>query len=99
MTVRVELLTVFRQKAGADALTVELAPAQGTAGAGRPSVLQALQALRGAELGLLDGSQIKKGVLVFVRTPEGTLHRVFHPDAQGLIEGQPLVLATAMEGG
>jgi hypothetical protein len=96
MTVYVELLTVFRQRAGTDRLTVEL----GTGDGRIPSVLQALQTLP-AEMGLavLEGTQTKKGVLVFVRTPEGTLHRVFHPDAQGVVPGQTLVLTTAMEGG
>jgi hypothetical protein len=96
MTVHVELLTVFRQRAGTDRLTVDL----GTGDGRIPSVLQALQALPGGVgLGVLEGTQMKKGVMVFVRTPEGTLHRVFHPDAQGLAAGQTLVLATAMEGG
>ena len=97
MTVRVELLSALRQQAGVESLTVQVA------GAAKPSVLLALQAVealpRDRGLGLLEGAALRKGVLAFVRTPGGALHRVFHPDAQSLAEGQTLVLATAVEGG
>lgn len=97
MTVCVELLSALRQQAGVETLTVQVSAA------GKPSVLLALQALealpRAQALGLLEGAALRKGVLAFVRTPGGTLHRVFHPDAQSLAEGQALVLATAVEGG
>jgi hypothetical protein len=114
MKVGFELLTLFRQKAGADRLELEVpagARAEvpfGTApckavptGAGPVTVLAALRAAE-ARLGgqaLLDGEELRRGVLVFLKEAGGATRRVFHPAKEQIASGQSLVLSTAMGGG
>jgi hypothetical protein len=90
-----ELLAVFRQKAGADRLEVEL-----EAGL-EPTVLAALRAAE-ARLGgqpLLDGDKPRQGALVFLKDAGGATRRVFDPATARLQPGQAIVLSTAMGGG
>jgi hypothetical protein len=92
--VAVELLTWFRQRAGADRLEVEVPQAA-------PCVLEVLRAAE-AELGglsILEGERLRAGVLVFLREPGGATRRVPHPAAARVEPGQALVLSTAMAGG
>jgi hypothetical protein len=93
MTVRFELLSVFRDRTGIDALCL---PVSGF------TVGQALAALEQgfgrAVLPLLEAGRMKKGVLVFSRNSSGGLVRVSGMQ-QALTDRQTLVLATAMEGG
>ena len=109
MKVAFELLTLFRQKAGADRLELEVgeAPAAGLPAGLRPlsgrqpTVLEALRAAE-ARLGgqaLLDGVKLRQGVLVFLKDAGGATRRVFHPSEQRITSGQVVVLSTAMGGG
>jgi hypothetical protein len=94
MKVVFELLTLFRQKAGADRLELEVPE-------GAATVLEALRAAE-ARLGgqaLLDGEKLRQGVLVFLRDARGTTRRVFHPAEERIRSGQAVVLSTAMGGG
>ena len=94
MKVNFELLALFRQKAGADRLALEVP-------AGAPTVLDALRAAE-ARLGgqaLLDGVELRQGVLVFLKDAGGATRRVFHPSEQRITSGQVVVLSTAMGGG
>jgi hypothetical protein len=109
-----ELLALFRQKAGADRLELEV-PAGARAEvpfgaapckAARPGAapLTVLAVLRAAEarLGgqaLLDGEELRQGVLVFLKEAGGATRRVFHPLEERITSGQSLVLSTAMGGG
>jgi hypothetical protein len=114
-----ELLALFRQKAGADRLELEVpagaraevpfgaAPCKAAGFAGlRPGAgpLTVLAALRAAEarLGgqaLLDGEELRRGVLVFLKEAGGATRRVLHPSQERITGGQSLVLSTAMGGG
>jgi hypothetical protein len=92
MKVSFELLALFRQKAGAERLELEVGP---------PTVLAALRAAE-ARLGgqtLLDGERLRQGVLVFLKDAGGATRRVFHPSEEGITSGQSVVLSTAMGGG
>jgi molybdopterin converting factor small subunit len=95
MKVRFELLALFRAKAGAERLEVEVP-------ASAPTVLAALQALSVCtpQLGdLLRGEQLRDGVLVFAKEAGGATRRVLAPAAEAVQAGQVLVLSTAMGGG
>ncbi|OHD76311.1 MAG: hypothetical protein A2V99_18395 [Spirochaetes bacterium RBG_16_67_19] len=115
MKVPIELLALFRQKAGTDRLEVEVAtgprgeipfgaapckvpqPAAGSA----PTVLDALRAVE-ARLGgqaLLEGEDLRPGVLVFLKQSGGAARRVVHPAGERVGPGQAVVLSTAMGGG
>ncbi len=115
MKVPFELLALFRQKAGTDRLEVEVPtgpsgetpfgaapckapqPAAGSA----PTVLAALRAAE-ARLGgqaLLEGEDLRPGVLVFLKQGGGAAHRVVHPAGERVGPGQAVVLSTAMGGG
>ena len=103
MKVVFELLALFRQKAGADRLELEVgqALAAGLPAGLRPTVLEALRAAE-ARLGgqaLLDGVELRQGVLVFLKDAGGATRRVFHPSEQRITSGQVVVLSTAMGGG
>ncbi len=112
MKVTLELLALFRQKAGTGHLELEVparaevpfgaAPCKAPAGAGGlPTVLEALRAAE-ARLGgqaLLDGEELRQGVLVFLRDARGATRRVFRPALERVQPGQALVLSTAMGGG
>jgi len=110
-----ELLALFRQKAGTDRLEVEVPtgqhgktpfgaaackapqPAAGSA----PTVLDALRAAE-ARLGgqaVLDGEDLRPGVLVFLKQSGGAARRVVHPAGERVGPGQTVVLSTAMGGG
>ncbi len=94
MKVAFELLALFRQKAGADRLELEVP-------AGAPTVLAALRAAE-ARLGgqpLLDGEKLRQGVLVFLKDDGGATRRVLHPSEERIASGQAVVLSTAMGGG
>ena len=98
MRVRVDLIGLFRQRAGTDHLEAE--PAEAQPGS-QPSVLQCLQA---AELSLgggslLEAGRLREGVLVFLKEPGGATRRVLRPAEERAAEGQSLVLSTAMGGG
>jgi len=95
MKVPFELLALFRQKAGTDRLEVEV-PASGV-----PTVLDALRAAE-ARLGgqaLLEGEDLRPGVLVFLKQSGGAARRVVHPAGERVGPGQAVVLSTAMGGG
>ena len=95
MKVRFELLALFRAKAGAERLEVEVP-------ASAPTVLAALRTLAACtpQLGdLLRGEQLRDGVLVFVKEAGGATRRVLAPAAETLGAGQALVVSTAMGGG
>jgi len=66
-------------------------------------VLEALAALQNrlehGQLKLLDRGCVGRGILIFRRTSTGGLDRVFDPEGQRIVEGEILVLSTAMEGG
>jgi hypothetical protein len=110
--VTLELLALFRQMAGAGRLELEVpARAQAAFGAAPcktlpsgdrpPTVLEALRAAE-ARLGgrsLLDGEELRRGVLVFLKHGGGATHRVLHPALERIEAGQALVLSTAMGGG
>jgi hypothetical protein len=101
MKVVFELLTLFRQKAGADRLELEVGAPASTPGCAPATVLEALRAAE-ARLGgqaLLDGEKLRQGVLVFLRDARGTTRRVFHPAEERIRSGQAVVLSTAMGGG
>ncbi len=111
MKVAFELLALFRQKAGAERLELEVPAGPAAAvpfGAApckappaEPTVLTALRAAE-ARLGgqaLLDGEKLRRGVLVFVKEPGGATRRVFHPAEERIASGQTVVLSTAMGGG
>ena len=109
-----ELLALFRQKAGTDRLEVEVPTAarenplrrRGLQGApaaagSAPTVLDALRAAE-ARLGgqaLLDGEDLRRGVLVFLKQSGGAARRVVHPAGERVGPGQTVVLSTAMGGG
>jgi hypothetical protein len=96
-----ELLALFRQKAGADRLELEVGPPAPGAAAGAPTVLAALRAAE-ERLGgqpLLDGEKLRQGVLVFVKDSGGATRRVFHPAEERIAGGQTVILSTAMGGG
>jgi molybdopterin converting factor small subunit len=89
-----ELLALFRQKAGTDRLELEVPAAA-------PTVLAALRAAE-ARLGgeaLLDGEDLRRGVLVFLKQSGAAAHRVLSPANERVGPGQALVLSTAMGGG
>jgi hypothetical protein len=106
-----ELLALFRQKAGAGRLEVEVRaevpfgaaackapqPAAGSA----PTVLEALRAaeVRLGGQALLDGGRPRQGVLVFLKDAGGATRRVIHPAEERVGPGQAVVLSTAMGGG
>jgi hypothetical protein len=98
MKVPFELLALFRQKAGTERLEVEVPqPAVGSA----PTVLAALRAVE-ARLGgqaLLEGEDLRPGVLVFLKQGGGAARRVVHPAGERVGPGQAVVLSTAMGGG
>ena len=103
--VRVELLALFRAKAGTGRLDLELvrrAPGGGD-GPGALTVLDAIRALEQrvepSGVGALDGDRLRRGVLLFRRTPGEPMQRVVEPGQAALRDGETLVLATAMEGG
>lgn len=94
MKVPFELLGLFRQKAGTDRLEAEVPT-------GPPTVLAALRAVE-ARLGgqaLLEGEDLRPGVLVFLKQGGGAAHRVVHPAGERVGPGQTVVLSTAMGGG
>lgn len=96
MKVTFELLALFRQKAGTERLEIEV-----EVPAGAPTVLEALRAAE-ARLGgqaLLDGENLRRGVLVFLKESGGAARRVFRPVGEQLGPGQVVVLSTAMGGG
>ena len=99
MKLRFEFLTVFRRKTGLESLIVEAPEGSGR----RLTVLEALAALQNrlehGELKFLDQGRMGRGILVFQRTSGGGLERVFDPEGQRIVEGEILVLSTAMEGG
>jgi len=116
MKIAFELLALFRQKAGSGRLVLEVpagdargaafgtAPCKVTvrgAGAGRPSVLDALRAAEAGlgGQGLLQGERLREGVLVFLRDSSGGTRRVLLPAAERVQPGQTVVLSTAMGGG
>ena len=106
MRVHVELLALLRARAGTGTVELELGedPMGGKGAASlRPTVLAALQALaagRGAQgLDLLEGREVRKGLLVFLKSPEGAMRRVISPEGETVACGETLVLATAMDGG
>jgi molybdopterin converting factor small subunit len=89
-----ELLALFRQKAGTARLELEVPAAA-------PTVLAALRAAE-ARLGgeaLLDGEDLRRGVLVFLKQSGAAAHRVLSPANERVGPGQALVLSTAMGGG
>jgi len=96
---RFEFLTVFRRKTGLESLIVEAPEGSGQ----RLTVLEALAALQNrlehGQLKLLDRGCVGRGILIFRRTSTGGLDRVFDPEGQRIVEGEILVLSTAMEGG
>ena len=115
MKVPFELLALFRQKAGTDRLEVEVptgprgeipfgaapckVPQQAVGSA--PTVLDALRAAE-ARLGgqtLLEGEDLRPGVLVFLKQSGGAARRVVHPAGERVGPGQTVVLSTAMGGG
>lgn len=99
MKLRFEFLTVFRRKTGLESLIVEAPEGSGQ----RLTVLEALAALQNrlehGQLKLLDRGCVGGGILIFRRTSTGGLDRVFDPEGQRIVEGEILVLSTAMEGG
>ena len=99
MKLRFEFLTVFRRKTGLESLIVEAPEGSGQ----RLTVLEALAALQNrlerGQLKLLDRGCVGRGILIFRRTSTGGLDRVFDPEGQRIVEGEILVLSTAMEGG
>jgi len=109
MRVGFEFLALFREKAGAERLELEVgadappAGAVGRTGAERLTVLDALKALQDAlaERGVrfLEGRNLAAGILVFVRGAGGGLTRVPDPDGMRIGEGERVVLSTAMAGG
>lgn len=115
MKVSFELLALFRQKAGTDRLELEVPagprpePPFGAAACKAPqpaatvgpTVLAALRAAE-ARLGgeaLLDGEDLRRGVLVFLKQSGAAAHRVLSPANERVGPGQALVLSTAMGGG
>jgi molybdopterin converting factor small subunit len=95
MKVPFELLALFRQKAGTDRLELEVPTG------GIPTVLDALRAAE-ARLGgqtLLEGEDLRPGVLVFLKQSGGAARRVVHPAGERVGPGQAVVLSTAMGGG
>ena len=95
MKVPFELLALFRQKAGTDRLEVKVLAS------GVPTVLDALRAAE-ARLGgqaLLEGEDLRPGVLVFLKQSGGAARRVVHPAGERVGPGQAVVLSTAMGGG
>jgi len=108
MRIRFELLALFRHKAGTGHLELEVVPAGGQGGNhnGEAGGLDALDALRRLEehlgpgtLGALEGDRLRRGVLLFARSPGEPMRRIVEPVKEPLHAGQTLVLATAMEGG
>jgi hypothetical protein len=101
MKISFEFLTLFREKAGAERLELEV-PAEASSGAA-PTVLAALQVLQGALAGrgvlLLEGERVPAGMLVFLRSPGGGLSRIFRPAEERIGQDQTVVLSTAMAGG
>jgi hypothetical protein len=89
-----ELLALFRQKAGAGHLELEVPE-------GRETVLQVLRAaeVRLGAQALLEGQRLREGVLVFLKEPGGAARRVFDPARERIRPGQAVVLSTAMGGG
>lgn len=95
MKVSFELLALFRQKAGTDRLELEVPAGEA------PTVLAALRAAE-ARLGgeaLLDGEDLRRGVLVFLKQSGAAAHRVLSPADERVGPGQAVVLSTAMGGG
>ena len=75
--------------------------AGGAPGYAPPTVLDALRAAE-ARLGgqaLLEGEDLRPGVLVFLKQSGGAARRVVHPAGQRVGPGQAVVLSTAMGGG
>ena len=104
--IRFELLALFRHKAGTGRIDLEVAASGNplpSAVDGGPTALDALRCLE-AHLaprspGALEGSLLRRGVLLFVRSPGAPMRRIAEPAREPVLEGQTLVLATAMEGG
>jgi len=105
MTVRFELLALFRHKAGTGEIELEVVPAggRGENAAGIPTVLDALRCLEqraeAGSLGALEGDRLRKGVLLFGRSPGAGMRRILEPAGEPLGPAETLVLSTAMEGG
>jgi hypothetical protein len=91
--------------AAAAAAALESIPgnAGGTGGADGPTALDALRRLETRlepqRLGALEGDALRRGVLLFARSPGARMRRILEPARETVREGQTLVLATAMEGG
>jgi len=87
-------------EAGGDAAP---GPAAEQGRVGGPTALHALRRLEAQllprRLGALEGDILRRGVLLFVRSPGAPMHRILDPARESLREGQTLVLGTAMEGG
>lgn len=68
-----------------------------------PTVIQALQALEeqyaSRSVRLVEGGEVRKGVLVFLKDPGGRTTRVLRAGEQRIAGGQSIMLSTAMEGG
>lgn len=105
MKVRFEFLTLFRQKAGRGEIELEIVSAGSTdeGGPGIPTVLDALRGLEGSadvgRLGTLEGDRLRRGVLLFARSPGAGMRRIVDPARESLGPAETLVLSTAMEGG
>jgi len=94
-----DFLTVFRQKTGRESLTLVIPshtiPPQ-------PTIIWALEKLEKqlkAERIALEHGDLKKGVLVFLKSPSGAMKRVAHVRKDRPQAGDRIVLATEMEGG
>jgi hypothetical protein len=115
MKVRFELLALFRDRAGAGEIEIEVAAGASPAGAdaaecavdshraARPTALEALRCLEARlaprTLGVVEGNGLRRGVLLFARSPGLPMQRIAEPARRPLEEGDTLVVATAMEGG
>ncbi len=93
MKVSFELLALFRHKAGAERLELEVGASD--------TVLAALRAAEARVGGqaLLEGEKLRQGVLVFLKDSGGATRRVLHPSEERIRSGQAVVLSTAMGGG
>ena len=98
MDIRFEFLTLFREKTGSESITIQIEDNRK-----RCTIFQALRALEeyfaDGTLSLLESSEIRRGVLVFIKKPGGALKRVFNAKEKFIDENQTIVLAAAMGGG
>ena len=70
---------------------------------GQVTVLEAVRAFEscygGRKLSILDGDNVRPGMMVMLRDASGSLHRIAAPADQPLRTGEKVVLRTLMAGG